>query len=42
MIIASGTSSKHIQSLSEILLKELISNGSKSAKLKEEQVMTGN
>ena len=27
MVIASGTSSRHIQSLSEILLKELQNNG---------------
>ena len=33
MVIASGTSSKHIQSLSEILLKELQSNGIEKCKM---------
>ena len=32
MVIASGTSSKHIQSLSEILLKELQNNGIEKCK----------
>ena len=33
MVIASGTSSKHIQSLSEILLKELQNNGIEKCKM---------
>ena len=33
MVIASGTSSKHIQSLSEILLKELENKGLKRCKI---------
>ena len=33
MVIASGTSSKHIQSLSEILLKELENNGLDKCKI---------
>ena len=33
MVVASGTSSKHIQSLSEILLKELENNGLKKCKI---------
>ena len=33
MVIASGTSSKHIQSLSEILLKELENNGLDKSKI---------
>tara|TARA_B100000287_G_C20646298_1_gene785235 strand:+ start:165 stop:512 length:348 start_codon:yes stop_codon:yes gene_type:complete len=33
MIIASGTSSKHIQALSEILLKELENNGLSKCKI---------
>ena len=33
MVIASGTSSKHIQSLSEILLKELENNGLNKCKI---------
>ena len=33
MVIASGTSSKHIQSLSEILLKELQNNGLSKCKI---------
>ena len=33
MVVASGTSSKHIQSLSEILLKELENNGLNKCKI---------
>ena len=33
MVVASGTSSKHIQSLSEILLKELENNGLNKCKM---------
>ena len=33
MVIASGTSSRHIQSLSEILLKELQKNGVSKCKM---------
>ena len=33
MVIASGTSSKHVQSLSEILLKELENNGLDKCKI---------
>ena len=33
MVIASGTSSRHIQSLSEILLKELQNNGINKCKI---------
>ena len=42
MIIASGTSSRHIQSLSEQVLEKLKDNGIKILKLKEKIVMNGN
>ena len=42
MVIASGTSSRHIQSLSEILLKELQKMEFLNVKWKVEQAMIGN
>ena len=42
MIIASGTSSRHIQSLSEQVLEKFKNNGLKTLKLKEKKVMNGN
>ena len=42
MIIASGTSSRHIQALSEQVLEEFKKNGIKNVKLKEKIVMIGN
>ena len=42
MIIASGTSSRHIQSLSEQVLEKFKDNGIKILKLKEKIVMNGN
>ena len=42
MIIASGTSSRHIQALSEQVYEFLKKNGVIIVKLKEEKVMIGN
>jgi len=42
MIIASGTSSRHIQALSEMVLEKLKTNGIKNSKLKEKKVVIGN
>ena len=42
MIIASGTSSRHIQSLSEQVLEKFKDNGLKILKLKVKKVMNGN
>ena len=42
MIIASGTSSRHLQSLSEILVTELKKRVCITAELKVEKVTTGN
>ena len=42
MVIASGTSSRHIQSLSEILLKELQNNGVNKCKIEGRTSMIGN
>ena len=42
MIIASGTSSRHIQALSEQVYEYLKKNGVIIVKLKEEKVMIGN
>ena len=42
MIIASGTSSRHIQSLSEQVLEKLKNNGVKTLKLKAKKVVNGN
>ena len=42
MIIASGTSSRHIQSLSEQVLEKLKDNGLKTQELRVKIVMNGN
>ena len=42
MIIASGTSSRHIQALSEQVLEKLKDSGMNILKLKEKIVMSGN
>ena len=42
MIVASGTSSRHLQSLSEILVSELKKKESTVAELRERIVVTGN
>ena len=42
MIIASGTSSRHIQALSEIVLEKLKTHGIKILKSKEKKVQIGN
>ena len=42
MIIASGTSSRHIQSLSEQVLEKLKNNGVKNSKIKEKKAVNGN
>ena len=41
MIIASGNSSRHIQSLSEQVLEKFKKNGIKNSKLREKIVMNG-
>jgi len=41
MIIASGTSSRHIQALSEQVLEKLRANGVKNSKIEEKKVLTG-
>ena len=41
MIIASGNSSRHIQSLSEMLLRKLQEEGVINARLREKQVTNG-
>ena len=42
MIIASGTSSRHIQALSEQVLEKLKDNGIKDLKLREKIALNGN
>ena len=42
MIIASGTSSRHIQSLSEQVLEKLKNNGVKDSNLRVKKVENGN
>ena len=42
MIIASGTSSRHIQSLSEQVLEKLKDNGFKNSKIEGKKVVNGN
>ena len=42
MIIASGTSSRHIQALSEQVLEKFKDNGIKDSKLREKIAMNGN
>ena len=42
MIIASGTSSRHIQALSEQVLEEFKINGIKNCKIEDQKVANGN
>ena len=42
MIIASGTSSRHIQALSEQVLEKLKNNGVNECKIEGKKVMNGN
>ena len=42
MIVASGTSSRHIQSLSEQVLEKFKTNGLKNCKIEEKIVLSGN
>ena len=42
MIIASGNSSRHIQSLSEILIKKLAEQGISKCKIEGKKVKIGN